>query len=147
MSGNTTLRIVAASTFALALSCGCAEKSPQQSTAATRDSTQQSTSQASIQATPNKSVRVYIDPKTGELRDPTPAELAAEAAAEAQKKQAEAANPQAEQPQTRETITPSGASEITLDKSAQRPLRACIAKNGDLKMDHECELDSSGAKR
>jgi hypothetical protein len=104
-----------------------------------------STQDAKQSATPAKSasaVRVYVDSKTGEIRDPTPEELAAEAAANAAKKQAAAANPQSEQPQQREVVTPSGAVEITLDPSAQRPLYGCIGKSGDLKVDHQCDQTS-----
>jgi len=95
--------------------------------------------------TPTKSpntVRVYIDPKTGEIRDPTPEELAAEAAANAAKKQAAAANPQSEQPQQREVVTPSGAVEITLDPSTQHPVYGCVDKSGDVKVDHQCDPQS-----
>jgi hypothetical protein len=90
-------------------------------------------------------VHAYIDPKTGALREPTTEELAAEAAAEAQRKQAAAANPQSEQNKSREVVTPSGAVEIQLDKSNEQPLRACIDGKGNLKMEHECE--AQGDKR
>jgi len=98
--------------------------------------------QSSDPATNPNAVRVYVDPKTGEIRDPTPEELAAEAAASAAKKQAAAANPQSEQPQQREVVTPSGAVEITLDPSTQHPVYGCVGKSGDVKVDHQCDQSS-----
>jgi hypothetical protein len=141
MSGNMIARTTLVGIVTLVGIYGCGEKSAQQSPAT------EIRKQPSAARLSNQGVRAYIDPATGELRDPTPEELAAEAAAEAQKKQATAANPQSEQPQSRETILPSGAVEITLDKSAQHSLQACIGKNGDLKMEHECDSEASGAKR
>ena len=122
--------------------CGCAQHASQ--SAATSFEQPQNISQPQSQS---PTVRAYIDPNTGELRDPTPAELAAEAAVEAERKKAAAANPQSEQPTSRETITPNGAVEVTLDPSAQHPFRACIDKKGDLKMDEECKREAQGAKR
>jgi hypothetical protein len=83
-------------------------------------------------------VRAYIDPITGQLRDPTQEELATEAAELATKKKT-AATSQSEQPASREVILPDGTVEITLDKSTQHPLHGCIQPNGELTMDHDCE--------
>jgi hypothetical protein len=83
-------------------------------------------------------VRAYIDPITGQLRDPTQEELATEAAELATKKKT-AATSQSEQPASREVILPDGTVEITLDKSIQHPLHGCIQPNGELTMDHDCE--------
>jgi len=140
MSGNVIARSLLAAGFTLAVICGCSEQSTSNATSKSSPATKSPTATpAAIDS--SSAVRAYIDPKTGALRDPTPEELAAEAAAEAQRKQPAAANHQAERPVSREVITPSGAVEVTLDPSTQRPLKGCIAKNGDIKMDHECPTD------
>jgi hypothetical protein len=90
-------------------------------------------------------VRAYIDPATGQLREPTREELAAEAAAEAAKK-AVLTSAQSKPNELKEVHLPSGAVAIELGDSAQHPLKACTQPNGDVKMDHECEPDDARKK-
>ncbi|HYM34660.1 MAG TPA: hypothetical protein VET48_04640 [Steroidobacteraceae bacterium] len=125
MSGNVIARTMVAGALALVIVGGCAKKSAQENLAPNEIATKQP-AQSSDQSTANKAVRAYIDPKTGEVRDPTPEELAAEAAAESQKKQAAAVNKSAEQTGQREVVRPTGETEIILDPSRQRPLRASV---------------------
>jgi hypothetical protein len=74
------------------------------------------------------SSRVYIDPVTGEERAPTPAELAAESAA--QKSGATAAIKVA--PEVKVTRLPNGMTEYDFGKSAKVQETACLQKDGTL---------------
>ena len=145
---GTIVRTTASVACALLWVSGCADKSAP--TAANATPTTQHVEQIKadqIKTEQTKSVRAYLDPVTGQLRDPTPEELAAEAAQQAQKKQAAAATDTA-RPVRREVVLPNGAIEVTLDPSAQHALLACIGKDGSVKMDHECtEHSEPGAKR
>jgi hypothetical protein len=133
--------VVARSIFiaflALTFACGCARKSASEVKATATPATS-----AAIPSQRPQDVRAYIDPATSQLRDPTPEELAAEAAEQATRKKA-AATSQSEQPTSREVILPDGTVEITLDRSTQHPLHGCIQQNGDLKIDHECDAQGS----
>jgi len=138
-------RIFVAGAVALVCACGCAQKSQRETEATTANTPPALAIQPANSATSKPAVRAYIDPVTGELRDPTAQELAAEAAAQAAKKKAAAATSPSDQPRQHEVVLPNGAVEITLDPSTQHPLRACIQKNGELTMDHEC-ADARDAK-
>lgn len=89
-------------------------------------------------------MRAYIDPATGQLREPTREELAAETAAEAAKKSA--AGAQQKPTEMKEVQLPNGAVAIELGDSAQQPLKACVGKDGDVKMDHACEPENTPKK-
>lgn len=131
------IRVVLASGVLLALVSACTEHSdraPMETQAAPTTIT--STANAK-----DNSVRAYIDPKTGALRDPTPEELTAEAAAESKKQKTDSTSggAPAKPTEPHEVTLPNGAVEVVLDKSAQQPFRACIQKDGAVKMDHDCE--------
>ena len=91
----------------------------------------------------NSNVRAYVDPTTGQLREPTAEEQAQEAAAQKARSQQKTSPGAATTPQ--EILLPSGAVEMSIDQSKQHPLRACIESNGAEKVDHEC--NASGANR
>jgi hypothetical protein len=121
---------------------GCekpAAQSAQESSGAAPPTSAQSS--PTIEASPNtegNAVRAYIDPATGKLREPTPEEVAALAAAEAaQKKSATGAQDKTTQP--KEVRLPNGVIKIELGDSGQTTLQGCVAKDGDVKMEHDCE--------
>ena len=132
---NTIAQRILIASLVLGVACGCA-KQPAENSGAAHERSNASATQTEPRS--QSAVRAYVDPKTGELREPTADELAAEAAAEAQKKQAASASSDREQLQSREVVTPSGAIEIQIDKSQDQPLRACIDDKGNAKMDHDC---------
>jgi pyruvate/2-oxoglutarate dehydrogenase complex dihydrolipoamide acyltransferase (E2) component len=140
MSFDVIARTLLTTTVGLILVCGCAPRAGSGNNPATNAAA------PSTAATQHPAIRAYIDPATGQLRDPTPEELAAEAADQAAREKATDANSPAKQKQQREVVLPDGTIEITLDKSTQQPLRGCVQQNGDIKMDHKCEPQGSKAK-
>jgi hypothetical protein len=125
----------------LAAFASCSERSSEAIPSRADESVSSSVSSSRIGS--DSSVRAYIDPVTGQLREPTPEDIAKESA-ESNKKKAEAlAVTKPSEP--REVILPNGAITIQLDDSAQQPLIGCVQKNGDVKMDHDCDGESSRA--
>jgi hypothetical protein len=142
MFGNTVVRNSLATLAIVAGMFGCSQ---QVAPTPAANETPQSATKTSTAPSDN-AVRAYIDPKTGQLREPTPEEIAALAAAEAEQKKASAAT-QSKPSEPREVTLPNGAVAIQLDESAQQPLRACIQPNGEAKMDHDCDAADKGTKR
>jgi hypothetical protein len=79
---------------------------------------------------------MFIDPKTGEAREPTPQELAEiskqQAASKQQASEGAASRPKAVQ-------LPDGTIMVPMDDQPQTPVQACVAKDGTLKIDHDCQ--------
>jgi hypothetical protein len=86
-------------------------------------------------------IKAYIDPTTGELREPTAEELSVDAA-RTNKKPLSAVPIVTEQSTPQEVVHPGGVVEVPLDQSKQQGLQACIQKDGSMNMGHECESDS-----
>jgi len=80
-------------------------------------------------------VKVFIDPVTGEIRDPTPAEAAALAAEAAKQKAAHGAD---KQNAPRQIVHPDGTVEVIIDESADQSLQGCVQKDGSIVMAHDC---------
>jgi hypothetical protein len=77
-------------------------------------------------------VKAYIDPVTGELREPTAADLANEAKAGTQKASNSAKPPQ-------QIVRADGSVEVLLDQSNDQVFKACVQKDGNVAMGHECD--------
>jgi hypothetical protein len=79
---------------------------------------------------------MFIDPKTGEARDPTPQELA-----EISKRQAASRQQASEGADSRPKAVqlPDGTIMVPMDGQPQTPVQACVAKDGTLKIDHDCQ--------
>jgi hypothetical protein len=79
---------------------------------------------------------MFIDPKTGEAREPTPQELAEiskrQAASRQQASEGAASRPKAVQ-------LPDGTIMVPMDGQPQTPVQACVAKDGTLTIDHDCQ--------
>jgi hypothetical protein len=145
---------------AVALGTSCSERAPQANSTDVAKPTPNSALDPTPNSTPPRnaspdatkpshsdaSVRAYIDPATGQLREPTPEDIAAEAAAEAARKKAlgteskPGSEPGSDPMKRREIRLPNGAIAIELDESAQQPLVGCVQKDGAVKMDHDCEV-------
>lgn len=80
-------------------------------------------------------VKAYIDPVTGELREPTAAELASEAQATTQKESNSGKS-------SRQIVRADGSVEVLLDQSNDQAFKACVQKDGSVAMGHECEATS-----
>jgi hypothetical protein len=72
---------------------------------------------------------MFIDPQTGEVREPTPQELAGMSKQQASK--GTATKPKAIQ-------LPDGTVMIPMD-GKQKPVQACVASDGTLTIDHDCQ--------
>jgi hypothetical protein len=143
MSVSAIARILLITAVGLNLVCGCAKQTGSEHNPGTATS---GTASPPTAVTQHPEIRAYIDPATGQLRDPTPEELAAQAADQAAREKAAAANSLSKPKQQREVVLPDGTVEITLDPSTQQTLRGCVQQNGDIKLDHECEPQGSEAK-
>jgi hypothetical protein len=114
---------------AVALLTACSSKPAADPAAAT------STTSTTEAAAPAKDgVKVFIDPTTGEIRDPTPEDIAA---LEAEQRKATAAKPNTAQP-PRQIVHPDGTVEVILDSSHEHALQGCVQKDGSIKMEHRC---------
>ena len=76
-------------------------------------------------------MKMFVDPVTGEVRDPTDAERAAMAKEVHQSRAVE-------KPRQRETKLRNGGTAITLEGNAETPLQGCVAADGSLSVDHNC---------
>jgi hypothetical protein len=80
-------------------------------------------------ATPASASRAFIDPRTGELRAPTPEELAALRAERAQSGNTSDVKQQAP---VEEIQLPGGLVEVRLGERARREEKVCVLANGQL---------------
>jgi hypothetical protein len=87
------------------------------------------TAEQTSPAAPAPGVRIFIDPTTGEAREPTAQEMAEMA------KQSAAAKP-GSKPQA--VQLPDGTVMVPMEGMPQTPVQACLEKDGSLKVDHEC---------
>jgi hypothetical protein len=80
-------------------------------------------------------MKAFRDPKTGEFRDPTDAELAA------MERQRQDGNLQSttERRQTESKLKNGRGTAITLEGDPQTPMRACTQADGSITVDHNCE--------
>jgi hypothetical protein len=138
----TTTALVLGSS-ALLLGCSSSERSSPDRPAATAQSspTADSSAPATTAQPPaapganSSGMRIFIDPKTGEPRAPTAAELAAMEQLEQKDSKLQAA------PERRQTEMKlrGGGTAITLDEGVQTPLQACTNADGSIVVDHECQ--------
>jgi hypothetical protein len=114
---------------AVALLAACSSK-PETDPAAATSTT------STIEATPpaQDGVKVFIDPATGEIRDPTAEELAEMARSKAAKPEGTAA---AQKP-AREIHLPNGIVAVEMDPSGDEPLKACRDSQGNMIVSHDC---------
>ena len=91
-------------------------------------------------------MKAYIDPKTGQIGEPTDAQIA-----EMERK----ANAQAGAPvEPKRTVVKmrNGGTMVILDDNPQTPMQACVDAQGNMKVDHNCQSekpkqDPKGDKR
>ena len=94
-------------------------------------STEATTTPAASSNAASNSVQVFIDPKTGESRQPTAEELSRIA-------QEEKARIDAGKITRHEKVNPNGTIEVELSPADEKPIEACVAANGQVKVDHNC---------
>lgn len=90
---------------------------------------QQVPSESSPTQTPSPAMKVFINPATGEPREPTAQEIADMAKESAAKP---GTRPQAVQ-------LPDGTIMVPMGGRPRTPIQACIDKDGAVKVDHECQ--------
>jgi hypothetical protein len=78
-------------------------------------------------------MKAFIDPKTGELRDPTDAERAA------MERQDSKLQSSPERRQTESKLKGGRGTAITLEGEPETPIRACTQADGTVVVDHNCE--------
>ncbi|HTE42040.1 MAG TPA: hypothetical protein VK629_14540 [Steroidobacteraceae bacterium] len=130
-------RLLLATIALLAFSACSQQPAPEISTSPNVSSPPASAPSAAEQApssAPKSAVKVYIDPATGEIREPTAAELTA-AAAEQKQNSSKAQAPQV----AREIVHTDGTVEIIMHRSTNKPLVGCLDKNDGIKIDHQCQ--------
>jgi hypothetical protein len=88
-------------------------------------------------------VKVFVDPATGEIREPTPADIAA---LEAEQRKATVAKPQGTR-SSQTIVHPDGTVEVVLDGSHDQSVQGCVQPDGGIKTDHVCDTDNSGQKK
>jgi hypothetical protein len=77
-------------------------------------------------------MKMFIDPKTGEARDPTPQELA-----EISKQQKQQQSTTSARPKPAPIQLPDGT--VMVPMEPKYPVQACTNKDGTLTIDHECK--------
>jgi len=91
-------------------------------------------------------MKVFIDPKTGQMRDPTPAELAA------MERQSSGRKPETStQRKQTEVKMRNGGTAIFMEDNPETPMKACTQADGSVVVDHDCQAeqakpDSKGGK-
>jgi hypothetical protein len=90
----------------------------------------------------NRAVKAYVDPTTGELRDPIVGETLSNS--NSSNKKPLATSP-TEQLPAREIVHPGGIVEVPIDNNHQHALQACVQSDGSVKMGHGC-AEASKAK-
>jgi len=98
----------------ICFAAACTREAPPRAPAPTAESTAQ------------PATRIFIDPQTGQPREPTAQELAAAAQAEARVAASGRAKPVA----PREVELPNGAVAVILGEETLQPLRACVRPDG-----------------
>jgi hypothetical protein len=96
------------------------------------------------QATPGQAIKAYVDPTTGELRDP-PTSVDPAASVKATDKMPLSVSA-AEQSSPHEIVHPGGMVEVPLDQTKQQTLQACIEKDGSMQMGHDCAAQPKSKK-
>lgn len=87
-------------------------------------------------ASSESSVRVFVDPTTGEIREPTDAEAAA--VAKEEQSQAAITKPGATD-RAQEVRLPDGSTAVILDRSDSQYLEGCLKVDGSVTVDHDCD--------
>ena len=145
-SKSNSIAMLAAASALLVLSA-CAKTSQPDQPVAAPTQLKAATTESAPTSTHN-GLHAYIDPATGQLREPTPEELAAEAAQKAkeqvQRKQAAAAAGQSESAM-HEVVLPNGAVEVPLNPAMQHEMEGCVRQDGSTAMGEECSEKSSAA--
>jgi hypothetical protein len=96
---------------------------------ATESSTLPTPSSNSAPSAPG--MKIFIDPVTGEARDPTDAERAAMARQDGNSRAVE-------KRQQRETKLRNGGTAITIEGDPQTPLQGCVEEDGNVTVNHNC---------
>jgi hypothetical protein len=130
---------------------GCAPTAEKSAQAAPEDAKtlQTATPQNTVASRPTadgkEAVKIFVDPTTGEIREPTEDELKAIARDDLARKQITSAKPTttASSP---EILLPNGSVATKLGRSSSESLRACIQKDGSMAVDHECKSDVVGSR-
>jgi hypothetical protein len=77
-------------------------------------------------------MKMFVDPVTGEMRDPTPAERAAMAKQESSLKATEPTK-------SRVVKLRNGGTAIMIDAPPHPPMKACEGADGSVAIGHDCE--------
>lgn len=114
---------------------------PQADEASAEAATSATASQAA-DAQAGSAVRAFVDPVTGQIREPTPAELRA---LEASGKSAAPSSAIKTRPRPQETVLPNGW--VAVEVNADSEMKGCVQTDGRVVAAHDCKSEPAAAAK